>query len=61
VVSYDENLHFGIYADPTALPEADQLERLIPAELDRMEAARVPPRRLRTRESASAGGVRAGR
>jgi diacylglycerol O-acyltransferase len=61
VVSYDEKLHFGIYADPTALPEADQLEGLIPAELDRMEAARMPSRRLRTRESATVGGVRAGR
>jgi WS/DGAT/MGAT family acyltransferase len=45
VVSYDESLHFGIYADPTALPEAEQLEGLIPAELDRMEATRRTSRR----------------
>jgi len=55
VVSYDDGLHFGIYADPTALPEAEQLEGLIPAELDRVEAARVPPRRLR-HQAAAAGG-----
>jgi diacylglycerol O-acyltransferase len=39
VLSYDHTLHFGVYADPVALPEAAQLEHLIPAELDQLEAA----------------------
>ena len=37
VLSYGGQLHFGVYADPTALPEAERLERLLPAAFDQLE------------------------
>jgi WS/DGAT/MGAT family acyltransferase len=37
VVSYGGQLHFGVYADPTALPEAARLEGLLPAAFEQLE------------------------
>jgi diacylglycerol O-acyltransferase len=56
VLSYAGQLHFGVYADPTCLPEAGRLERLLPAAFEQVEGRvrRRPPAPRRRGEHAPA-------
>lgn len=42
VLSYGGGLHFGVYADPYGLPQAAELEHLLPAAIEELEAAGEP-------------------
>ena len=53
MVRYRQELFFGCYADPDALPDADQLPALIEAELQELGRAASSPRAVATRISSS--------
>jgi WS/DGAT/MGAT family acyltransferase len=53
MVRYRQELFFGCYADPDALPDADQLPALIADELEQLGRAATGPRAVGTRISAS--------
>jgi diacylglycerol O-acyltransferase / wax synthase len=53
MVRYRQELFFGCYADPDALPDADQLPALIADQLQQLGRAAAGPRAVGTRISAS--------
>ena len=55
LLSYDGHLHFGLYADPEALPQAPRLAELIDDELSALLRARRPRPPLPVMAPAAAG------
>lgn len=57
MLAYDGHLHFGLYSDPDALPQATRLAALIEDELDALRRARRPAPPLSVVAPAAAGPV----
>lgn len=55
MVAYDEHLHFGLIADPDALPRPERLAELIDAELDALARLHRPSAPLPTVAPVAAG------